>query len=114
MIELLTIALTGFVSVFALGFQSRNVNHLNYSWAFGTSIFVGFSQALLWKHIIDTATVAAAGVYAVSGGFAIVSSMYIHERFINKGKHTSGGKSNDDYRQRNPVGGEVNELDAHR
>lgn len=93
LIDLLTIFGAGFVSVFALGFQSRNVNHGNYSWAAGTSLFVGFSQAYLWKHIIDIGTMAAAATYAVSGSIAITSSMFVHEKFIRKDKN--GGKSID-------------------
>lgn len=89
LIDLLTIFGAGFVSVFALGFQSRNVNHGNYSWAAGTSLFVGFSQAYLWKHIIDIGTMAAAATYAVSGSIAITSSMFVHEKFI-RGRESLG------------------------
>ena len=82
--ELLTIFLTGYVSVFALGFQSRNVNHGNYLWAAGTSVFVGLSQAFLWKHIITGDSYAGAAVYACAGALAITSSMYVHERWVKK------------------------------
>ena len=34
---LVILALVSFVQVFALGFQSRNVNHGNYGWAAGPS-----------------------------------------------------------------------------
>ncbi len=40
---LVILALVSFVQVFALGFQSRNVNHGNYGWAAGTSFFIGSS-----------------------------------------------------------------------
>lgn len=93
MIELLGIFGTGFVSVFALGFQSRNVNHGNYGWAAFTSLFVGLSQALLWKHIIQEDSVGGAVAYAISGAIAIVSSMYVHERFIKKSAKIDGDKS---------------------
>lgn len=84
MIDLLTIFGAGYVSVFALGFQSRNVNHGNYLWAAGTSLFVGVSQAYLWKHIIKDGEFLAALTYGIAGSLAIVSSMYVHERFISK------------------------------
>lgn len=84
MTELLTIFVTGYVSVFALGFQSRNVNHGNYGWAAVTSLFVGLSQTYLWKHIIKGDDLAAGMTYAAAGSLAIVSSMYIHERFVKK------------------------------
>lgn len=83
MLSHLTVFVTGFISVFALGFQSRNVNHGNYGWAAGTSVFVGLSQAALWSHITGPeAGMTEALVYALSGAIAIVSSMYVHERFI--------------------------------
>lgn len=88
MFELIVIFLTGFVSVFALGFQSRNVNHGNYGWAAGTSVLVGLSQAALWSHITTPGHgMAGAVAYAASGAIAIVSSMYVHERFIRGKEH---------------------------
>jgi hypothetical protein len=85
MIELLLIFTVGFTSVFAMGFQSRNVNHGNYGWAAGTSFFIAVAQASIWKHI----TAAGAGwtesfVYGLSGSLAITSSMWVHQRFISK------------------------------
>lgn len=83
--ELLAVFATGFVSVFALGFQSRNVNSGQYAWAAGTSFFVGISQASLWTHITGpSASPYSSVVYGVSGACAIVSSMYVHERFVRK------------------------------
>ena len=81
---LLTIFLTGFCSVFALGFQSRNVNHGNYLWAAITSLFVGISQALLWKHIMIDESLESAVVYSIAGALAITSSMYVHERYVKR------------------------------
>lgn len=74
---------TGFASVFLMGFQSRNVNHGHYTWAAGTSFLIGLTNAALWSKIVD-AGIAAGAVYGVSGALAITSSMYIHERFVNK------------------------------
>ncbi|MBB3585976.1 hypothetical protein [Sphingomonas sp. BK481] len=48
---LVILALVSFVQVFALGFQSKNVNHGNYGWAAGTSFFIGISQAAVWRRI---------------------------------------------------------------
>lgn len=81
--NLAILAAISFVQVFALGFQSRNVNHGNYGWAAGTSFFIGISQAAVWRKV----TAEGAGqwealVYGLSGSIAIVSSMYIHQRFI--------------------------------
>lgn len=83
--DLLTVFFAGYCSVFALGFQSRNVNHNNYGWAAGTSLFVGISQALLWKHIVADASIVSAIVYSIAGSLAIVSSMAIHERYVKRG-----------------------------
>lgn len=92
MLSLLVIFVTGFVSVFALGFQSRNVNHGNYALAAGTSVFVGLSQASLWSHITKPGQgVAGALVYAVAGAMAITSSMYVHERYVKNGKAKPDG-----------------------
>jgi hypothetical protein len=81
----LTIFAAGFVSVFALGFQSRNVNHGNYRWAAGTSFIVGSTSAFLWSHITQPGVGAIGGiVYGLSGSLAITLSMYVHERFIQR------------------------------
>lgn len=83
--SLISIFVAGFASVFLLGFNSRNVNYGNYGWAGGTSLFIGLSQALIWKQITaDEAGLAAALVYSVSGAMGITSSMYVHERFIKR------------------------------
>lgn len=91
MMDALTIFIAGYVSVFALGFQSRNVNHGNYGWAAVTSAFVGVSQALLWRHILQDETLSGAAIYAVSGALGITSSMYVHERYIKNEKPKDGG-----------------------
>lgn len=84
MMSYLTIFLAGFVSVFAMGFQSRNVNSGNYVGAGLTSMFVGITSAHLWAIIVDPAMGAMAGViYGLSGALGITSSMYVHERFMN-------------------------------
>lgn len=76
-------ALVAFAQVFALGFQSRNVNHGNYRWAAATSFFIGLSQAAVWRRITsDHAGMLEALVYALAGAAAIVCSMYVHQRFI--------------------------------
>lgn len=86
MLELLTIFVVGFASVFALGFQSRNVNNGDYKWAAATSFVVGLSQAGLWNKITapDAGTLSAI-VYGLSGASAITTSMYVHKRFIENG-----------------------------
>lgn len=81
----LILAAVSFVQVFALGFQSRNVNHGNYGWAAGTSCFIGLSQAAVWRRITGPESGALeALVYAVAGACAIVCAMAFHQRFIRR------------------------------
>lgn len=83
-LEYLAIFGMGFSSVFALGFQSRNVNHGNYGWAAVTSMFIGMTSAYLWTHI--PSTLSGGIVYGLSGALAITLSMYVHERFVKRGR----------------------------
>ena len=83
--NLILLAAISFAQVFALGFQSRNVNGHHYGWAMSTSFLIGLSQAAVWK----TITAATSGpievaVYASSGSIGIVSAMYVHERFVRR------------------------------
>jgi len=79
------LSLISFVQVFALGFQSRNVNHGNYGWAAGTSFFIGASQAMVWRRITSpNSGMLEAFVYASSGAVGIICAMYIHQRFISR------------------------------
>ncbi len=83
--NLLLLAVASYVQVFALGFQSRNVNHGNYAWAAGTSFFIGLSQITVWRKVMaDDAGTAAALVYSAAGALGIVSSMWVHSRFIRR------------------------------
>lgn len=85
--DLAIIALTGFISVFSMGFNSRNINNGNYGLAISMSMFIGFSQVYLWKTITDpNIGLAGALVYSVSGGLGVISAMYVHERFVKVGK----------------------------
>lgn len=82
--ELLIIFLAGFASVFALGFQSRAVNHGNYALAAGNSIFIGVAQSNIWGLIVTDSSFIASLVYGLSGAFGIVASMKVHQRFFTK------------------------------
>lgn len=85
MVELLTIFITGFLSVFAMGFQSRNVNNGDYKYAALSSLFIGLSSVYLWNTV--PATLVGGLIYGASGSCGITLSMWIHKRFIQKGKH---------------------------
>lgn len=85
MTGIVILAVVSFIQVFALGFQSRNVNHGNYGWAAGTSFFIGLSQAAVWRRLTGPESgMIEVLVYAGSGAIAIVSAMYVHQRFIKR------------------------------
>lgn len=88
MMEYLIIFMAGYWSVFLLGFQSRNVNHGNYAWAAGTSFLIAQMQTTLWGALFSNLTWTSTVVYGVSGATGIVTSMYVHQRFINKPRPT--------------------------
>lgn len=78
--------LAGFAQVFALGFQSRNVNTGQYWWAAATSFFVGLSQVAVWHRLMAPASGwAEAAVYGLSGACGITASMWFHHKHIMKG-----------------------------
>ncbi len=82
---MILLALISFVQVFALGFQSRNVNHGNYGWAAATSFFIGVSQAAVWRRVTSPeAGEMESVVYACSGAVAIACAMWVHQRFIRR------------------------------
>ena len=85
MTELLVIFVIGFSSVFAMGFQSRNVNHGNYGWAAATSFIIAILSASVWRRSSSPdAGWSEILVYGLSGALAITSSMWVHQRFISK------------------------------
>jgi NADH:ubiquinone oxidoreductase subunit 6 (subunit J) len=73
-----------FVLVFALGFQSLNVNNGHYKAAFLTSFAIAASNLILFK-TVPQAGVLEIGAYLIAGPFAIVCSMAVHDKWM-KGK----------------------------
>ena len=80
----LVVFFAGFASVFLLGFQSRNVNYGNYGWAAGTAFAIGIMQTTLWGALFRDLSATSAVIYACAGALAIVSSMYVHSRWVEK------------------------------
>lgn len=68
-----------FALVFALGFQSLNVNGGHYKSAFTTSLAIGVSQLVLYK-LVPNASPAEVLAYLAGGPMAIVCSMLAHKR----------------------------------
>lgn len=66
-----------FVLVFALGFQSLNVNGGHYWLAFFTSFAIGGANLVLYKLAPNANTLEMAG-FLLGGPFGIVASMWAH------------------------------------
>jgi hypothetical protein len=82
--DILVIFCAGYLSVFMLGFQSRNVNHGNYRMAAITSFAIAQMQTTLWGALFADLTWASSLVYGASGAFGITSSMFVHKRWFLK------------------------------
>jgi hypothetical protein len=68
-----------YIAVFALGFQSLNVNQGRYGWAAVTSLAIGGSHILLYRYM-PGAHVAEILAYLAGGVLGITSSMFFHRR----------------------------------
>ena len=79
----LIIFISTFVLVFALGFQSLNVNGKHYKAAFFTSFGIALSNLILFKTVPQADWVEIAA-YLLAGPFAIVCSMYAHDKWMGK------------------------------
>jgi hypothetical protein len=74
---------SSFVLVFALGFQSLNVNNGHYLAAALTSLVIGSMQMVLLKLGPDATPIQI--VAAIAGGpFGIIASMWAHRRTIGR------------------------------
>lgn len=72
-----------FIAVFALGFQSQNVNQGHYVAAALTSIAIGVSSILLYKVMPDSSLPEIIG-YLLGGVTGITASMYVHRRTLGR------------------------------
>ena len=79
------IFLSTFIAVFALGFQSQNVNQGHYWAAALTSVAIGASSIVLYKLMPDSSALEILG-YLVGGVTGITASMWVHRRTLGK-KH---------------------------
>ncbi len=82
MTELLLFAST-FAVVFFLGLQSLNVNGGHYALAFCTSFAIGASQLALYRYMPDP-TLTQTIAYLIGGPIGIVTSMWVHRRFVRR------------------------------
>lgn len=72
-----------FVAVFALGFQSQNVNQGHYWAAAWTSLAIGVSSIFLYKLMPESGPLEILG-YLVGGVTGITASMYVHRRTLGR------------------------------
>lgn len=70
-----------FVSVFALGFQSQNVNHGHYLAAFVTSFVIGGGHLVLYR-LMPEANTGEIISYLMGGPLGITASMIVHRRWM--------------------------------
>ena len=72
-----------FALVFALGFQSLNVNGGHYTAAFMNSFLIGSANLVLFK-TVPHANIGEMAAYLLGGPFGIVTSMWVHSKTIGK------------------------------
>lgn len=81
----LAIFASTFVLVFALGFQSLNVNNGHFRAAFLTSFAISGSNLVLFK-TLPQADVLQIAAYLLGGPLGIVASMWTHKRVMKSGR----------------------------
>jgi hypothetical protein len=74
-----------FASVFALGFQSQNVNQGHYLAAFITSFAIGAGHLALYR-LMPQASLTETVAYLMGGPFGIVASMVAHRHTLGRRK----------------------------
>jgi hypothetical protein len=79
----LALFVSTFVVVFALGFQSLNVNGGHYWLAFFTSFAISGSNLVLFK-LAPSASFAQCVAFMAGGPFGIVASMWAHRRLVGR------------------------------
>lgn len=80
---ILIIFVSTFALVFALGFQSLNVNRGHYLAAFLTSFAIGVSNLVLFKTVPQAGLVEIVA-YLSGGPFGIIASMWAHHKWMGK------------------------------
>ncbi len=78
MITAILIFISTFILVFALRFQSLNVNNGHYKAAFFTSFAIGVANLVLFK-TVPQADLFDVSAYLIAGPFAITASMKAHD-----------------------------------
>jgi uncharacterized BrkB/YihY/UPF0761 family membrane protein len=72
-----------FIAVFALGFQSQNVNQGHYLAAALTSLAISTGHIALYRFMPEADPLQLAAYYA-GGALGIVASMWVHRRTLGR------------------------------
>ena len=83
MLDALILFASTFASVFALGFQSQNVNSGHYKSAAFTSLVIGGSTMWLYKFMPGADVLGTIG-YLAGGVIGIVASMWAHRKAFRR------------------------------
>lgn len=86
MIEAFVVFLVTVTNVFALGFQSQNVNHGHYVWAACTSTILGFLNLFLFRSLPNTDSIVTLAAYIVAGPVGILLAMLVFRRYLRRNK----------------------------
>lgn len=89
MIMALIVFISTFVTVFALGFQSLNVNGGHYRAAFFNSFAIGLGNLMILKFVPHAGPMQIAA-YLLGGPLGIVASMWAHSRTL--GRRSNGSE----------------------
>ncbi len=81
MMEAVSVFFATFITVFALGFQSRNVNTHQYKAAALTSFVIGGTHLVLYR-VLPDANVWTMAAFLIAGPLAITASMYAHNKWM--------------------------------
>jgi hypothetical protein len=81
----LLLFISAFGTVFAIGFQSLNVNNGHHKMAFLTSYLIGVSHLVIYRVMPDPSLTEIVA-YLNGGPFGIVASMYVHQKFMRRDK----------------------------
>ncbi len=80
----LALFLASYVMVFALGFQSRNVNEGHYGLAFMTNALIGTMNFMVLKMVPSASGWSEMLAYVAGGPLGIISAMYVHKKLSER------------------------------
>ncbi len=83
MSSIITLFLVSVVGIFAQAFQSKSINGGHYLLAAAGSVFIGLSQAFIWRAItVQNASLLETMVYAIGGGTGCLLAMWTHQKTV--------------------------------